>query len=360
VAPQVAVNDHICEHREPAVSEEFKFQPSADQLGVLGDATLTIKVAQAPLPEPDQGVAITAGPGNLVAIERAGVERKDFGNYLFGLVDAPMLETYKSPIEPYDSTRSLSLNPAHPVASALIGFVGSKLEEVRQKLVSREKEARKSEQARRLSREAEKIAEILNKDFESVRQRLQDIRSASSTRGPVTSAFGNSQTAGNEQGDWVEGMQVPGFVADTNPPRSGAGSGGRRPPKVSASGRPDPHGTAALDPAAGEERRARPRGGFRVAYRNLGKDELRSVYDPAALAILINLDHAVVAAALGDGNVEDAGFRRLSYEIAFSEYSLALGYEMAHQDPEIPADDLLYEVRSSLNRISVAAASLYR
>lgn len=84
------------------------------------------------------------------------------------------------------------------------------------------------------------------------------------------------------------------------------------------------------------------------------------MYDPAALAILINLDHPVVAAAIGEGNVEDPAFRRLSYEIAFSEYAMALGYEMARQDPAIPADDLLYEVRSSLNRISVAAASLYR
>jgi len=75
---------------------------------------------------------------------------------------------------------------------------------------------------------------------------------------------------------------------------------------------------------------------------------------------LINLDHPVVAAALGEAGVEDPTFKRLSYEIAFSEYALALGYEMAKQDPDIPADDLLYEVRSSLNRISVAAASLYR
>lgn len=97
-----------------------------------------------------------------------------------------------------------------------------------------------------------------------------------------------------------------------------------------------------------------------INYRQLGKDEQRSRYDPPALSILINLDHPVVAAALGDGSVEDTPFRRLSYEIAFSEYSLVLGYEMIQVDPNMPVDDLLYEVRSSLNRISVAAAELYR
>jgi hypothetical protein len=65
------------------------------------------------------------------------------------------------------------------------------------------------------------------------------------------------------------------------------------------------------------------------------------------------IDHPLVSAALGDGNVEDTTFRRLSYE-------MELGYEISKQDPNIPADDLLYEVRSTLNRISTAAVALYR
>ena len=97
-----------------------------------------------------------------------------------------------------------------------------------------------------------------------------------------------------------------------------------------------------------------------MEYRNLGRDEERSRYDSATLTILINLDHPVVAAALGDGRVEDPAFRRLSYEISFSEYAMGLGYEVFRQDPNIPADDLLYEVRSSLNRVATAAAHLYR
>src|SRR5439155_14272816 len=142
---------------------------------------------------------------------------------------------------------------------------------------------------------------------------------------------------------------------------AGTGRRGRKRLNITAAGIPDMQGKTALDPAGGtESERRKPRGGFRVDYRNLGKDELRSVYDPSALAILINLDHTVVSAALGDGRVDDPAFMRLSYEIAFSEYAMALGYEMARQDPDIPADDLLYEVRSSLNRISVAAAALYR
>jgi hypothetical protein len=78
------------------------------------------------------------------------------------------------------------------------------------------------------------------------------------------------------------------------------------------------------------------------------------------LAILINLDHPLVSAALGDGGTEDLAFRRLSYELAFTEYAMALGYEVSEQDPNIPADDLLFEVKSTLHRISTAAVDLYR
>ena len=49
-----------------------------------------------------------------------------------------------------------------------------------------------------------------------------------------------------------------------------------------------------------------------------------------------------------------------TYEIAFSEYAMGLGYELSQQDPNMPPDDLLYEVRSTLNRISTAAVALYR
>lgn len=116
-----------------------------------------------------------------------------------------------------------------------------------------------------------------------------------------------------------------------------------------------------MDPAGGDGgKRRRSQGGFRVEYKTLGTDAERSIYDPTTLTILINLEHPLVMAALGDGQVEDTTFRRLSYEIAFSEYAMGLGYELSQQDPNMPPDDLLYEVRSTLNRISSAAVALYR
>jgi hypothetical protein len=160
----------------------------------------------------------------------------------------------------------------------------------------------------------------------------------------------------------MAGTQRPGEVARTEPaPRGESTRGGRHAPDVRPRGVPDPSGDSAVDPVGGTGgKRKRSQSGFQVDYKNLGKDEDRSRYDSTAVTILINLDHPLVTAALGNGNVEDTTFRRLSYEIAFSEYAMALGYEISHQDPNIPADDLLYDIRATLNRLSKAAVALYR
>jgi hypothetical protein len=365
-SPDVAIDDHVCIYREPATSETLTFVPSQAQRNMLGDVTLTVKVSNAPLPPVEQGVSITAGPGNLVAIERAGVESKEFGNYLFGDIDVPNLERHPSPIEPYDSTRSLQLNPQHPVAAVLVGFIGSKLDEVRVGLVQRSREARKTEQARRLAAEADRIAHILNEDFRKISERLHEIRAASSRKGAAKSQVAASP-AGSEPDEWTIGIQKPGTLVKPQKKEPGESAAPptsrpeRPPPEVQPRGQPDPAGDNAVDPVSGDQgKRRRPQGGFRVEYKPLGVDAERSVYDPSTLTILINLDHPLVRAALGDGSVEDPAFRRLSYEIAFSEYAMGLGYELSQQDPNMPPDDLLYEVRSTLNRISVAAVALYR
>jgi hypothetical protein len=322
---------------------------------------MTVKVAAAPLPENEQGVAVTAGLGNLVAIETAGIERKEMGNYLFGEVDVPLLEAGSSTIEPYDPSRSLKLNLNHPVSLALVQFIGAHLDEVRRRQVAKLREAKKSEEARRLANLADKIAELLNEDFQEVAARLQAIRAVTARSGRAQGQAAPS-SAGAEPDGFVEGLKTPGDIQEE--PSEGYGDGAKRkrrnaPPNLPASGSPNADGNAALDPAGGTGKKRNPRGGFSVDYRNLGPNDNRSRYDDNSLTILINLDHAVLKNALKEGNIEDASFKRLSYEIAFSEYAIAFGYEKAKQDPDMPSDDLLFEVRSTLNRVSSRAAALY-
>jgi hypothetical protein len=220
-SPEVAVNAHVCEFREPQLARTVTFSPPSPLAALLGDVTLTVKVARAPLPELEQGIAVTAGPGNLVAVERAGVERKEFGNYLFGDIDVPRLESHSTSIQPYDASRSLQLNPMHPVAAALVGFIGSKLDEVRLGLVAEAREARKTEQARRLAAEASKLSQIINNDFQQVKQRLHDIRAASSVKGAASGTFGDASAGRSDPDSWVKGSKHPGNVEKTGKGREG-------------------------------------------------------------------------------------------------------------------------------------------
>jgi hypothetical protein len=85
--------------------------------------------------------------------------------------------------------------------------------------VRNSKEARKTEQARRLAMEADKIAQILNDDFRKISDRLHEIRAAESRKGAAQAKFGSQQTdQGND--DWVRGTKTPGFILKANPEKT--------------------------------------------------------------------------------------------------------------------------------------------
>jgi hypothetical protein len=357
--PIVAVNSHVCEYHAPPVRKTYSFTPNEKQAATLGDVNLVIDASTRPLRDWEQGVAVLAGPGNLVAIEKGGLEAKEFGNYLFGEIDVPALETFETPLQPFDPSRSLTLNPRHPVVAVLVGFLGSKLEQVRQELLGEERIAREEEEARRLARQADDLAELLNEDFKSQMQRLRDIRAATSRSGAAAAGAGGGAGGDAEPDLWVEGIDEPGTVDRPTDEGDGHGGAHRRPPSIPKLGHRDPDGDDVVSPAGGQGQRKRPRGGFSVDFRNLGEEEDRSLYDSPAMTIIINKDHPVVAAALKHDGIESISFRRLSYEIAFSEYAIALSYEMVNRDPAMPADDVLYDIRATLKRITRTAAPLY-
>ena len=51
---------------------------------------------------------------------------------------------------------------------------------------------------------------------------------------------------------------------------------------------------------------------------------------------------------------------RLSYEIALTTHALGLLRELLSNDPELSGDDVLFEVRDTLRRVTRRAAVLYR
>ncbi|MHB8398678.1 MAG: hypothetical protein ACYDCI_07060 [Candidatus Limnocylindrales bacterium] len=119
-------------------------------------------------------------------------------------------------------------------------------------------------------------------------------------------------------------------------------------------------GAGTGSPAGGDGERPRRRaGGFAIKYESVTPTEARSRYDEQARTIHINLDHPQIAAAKHEG-LESRGFRQLSYEVAFSEYALALPMEMARAQGAIfDAQDAIVEARLTLDRISRLGVAIY-
>ena len=91
----------------------------------------------------------------------------------------------------------------------------------------------------------------------------------------------------------------------------------------------------------------------------MGESSHRAEYRSDERTIYINLEHPQVAAARGHGSVEDPIFRRLAYEVAFSEYAIALAQELAKRDEYRDPTDPIFDIRETLNRVARKGASLY-
>jgi hypothetical protein len=96
-----------------------------------------------------------------------------------------------------------------------------------------------------------------------------------------------------------------------------------------------------------------------VEFRDMGEASHRAEYRSDERSIYINLEHPQVAAARGLGSVEDPIFRRLAYEVAFSEYAIALAQEFAKRDQYLDPTDPIFDIRETLNRVARKGATLY-
>lgn len=91
----------------------------------------------------------------------------------------------------------------------------------------------------------------------------------------------------------------------------------------------------------------------------MGAEESRAKYERDNRTIYINLDHAQIATAERRAGLEDPSFRRLAYEVAFTEYAIALASEMAATGYYLDIVDPITDIRATVNRLAVAGAALY-
>lgn len=355
----VFVNHHKCEFIEPPIAFERRYSTLGTAFEpILGDAQLVARVAKAPLEEELQGIAITSR-GVWHESTLASCERRPFANYVFGHFEVAALSSDKSSISPFDMSRSMRLNPRNETVAQIYAFVGMNVEQICRELEAQDRDRRRAEEAKKLAKEAEAIAEIINRDFANWRDQVRRVNAQISGQSDIF----HGTALGDDEEKIVAGSDFPVRVVSESggpgPLGTGGGdgmssaTGGTR--LVSDEVTPDASGTQSKT----KRRRSVNSGGFNVDFREMGAEEARARYERDNRTIYINLEHPQIATANRRADLQDPSFRRLAYEVAFAEYAIALASEMAGVGYYLDIVDPITDIRATLNRLAVAGARLY-
>ncbi len=280
--------------------------------------------------------------------------------YIFGAVDVPRLEEDASPVSPFDVSRSVQLNRSNDLVRELFAFVHESVEAVRRELVDAERRRKASEEARKLAAQADEIAKVINEDFEEYRKKVAKVRA----KAPGGSDLHRQEDGGGfQEDDLILGADIP---AREKSPTGGPGAtgdgggGGGEPRNLQPLLAPSENGEKKGKDAGGTGSKAKPRGGFQVKFEAAGVQSNRAKYVRDERTIYLNLDHPQMAAAKGTGPVDDPVFRRLAYEVAFSEYSISLAMELAQvAGYYVEPTDPIFDIGETLNRLARKGAHLY-
>ena len=255
----------------------------------------------------------------------------------------------------------MELNPSNALVQAIYAFIGENVERLRKELVEADKSRRRGEEARKLAEQGSKIAELLNDDFEQFRDKFKRVRAKG--RGSADILAGDTLSAGSEFLFPHEGDE-PAKESEVDVRVRGTG------PIIKPSDvvRPNTHlleadkiGNERGGAASGVKQKGSAHSGGFSVDKELGESSARAKYDSEVRTIYINLDHPQIAAArLSIGNdFEEPSFKRLTYEVAFSEYAIAIAQELANEGQYVDLTDPIVEIRETINRLARKAAQLY-
>ncbi|MGA9111218.1 MAG: ATP-binding protein [Smithella sp.] len=354
----VLVNSHECEFIEPPIADTKIFYPEGEIKNKIGNVKLIIKVAKAPLEEDMRGVSIFSN-GIWHETTMVGHEGREMSLYIFGEIDVPLLDNTNSPFPSYDLSRNMRLNPSNETVQALYAFLGIKIDEVRRELVKAEKARKQSEEAKKLNKQAEEIARVINEDFNEFRERIAKVKAKSATGFD----YGTTFSSASIDEKMIHGGEEPAKeVSPIGNPSSTEGhrSGGKEPrlldPQLEKASNDE---TTKGKKAGSIANRAGARGGFKVDFVPMGSDENRANYSREERTIYINIDHPQLAAAKGNSTIEEPTFKKLAYEVAFTEYSIALAAELNSNGDFIDIDEPIVNIRQTINRVARKAAHFY-
>lgn len=353
----VTINQHVCKFMEPPAVQVVTVNAPSEIEEHIGSPVLTIKIAPFSLDQDERGIDILS-EGIWHETTLGDISGKELSERIFGEVDVPILEQVDDPIAPFDNTRNNLLNRANPRVVILVGWISQEIEKVRQKLIQEERERRKTEQAKKLEQEAQRIADILNEDFKNLMIDLEVSRRISGKSKSKTDDISSSQGAilpggGSENSEWQQSGQP-----------HGSGHGGKNPPGEGDTPRDGPSlipGSSQGSPKEAKDSGSKRRSGlFSIEFVNSTSEYQRSKYKRDEHKILINLDHPQIAFALreGGGSQESRLFLSMVYEVAAVEYAQAIPFERIQQGEQVDAAEALFDVGYTIDRITRRFSSI--
>ncbi len=338
---RVTINGHVCKFKEPPFIKQFKRLPPAEVAKHIGDVSLNVKVSPVTLDDDTRGIDILSY-GIWHETTLAGIERKESANHIFGQIDVPILEDGEWPIPAFDNTRNNTLNRQNPVVVVLLGWLSKELEEIRSDFVRQAREERQSEIQAKLVKEAEKISDILNQDFAQ-----QEIELELAQRVSKRSGNRSVNEILNGEGELLpdsDDVQTP-RESDEHTARGNVSSSG------STVQRRNKQMKKKRTVRGGEKRQ---KAVFSIEFEHFTAEQNRSRYDGNTKTIFINLDHPQIANAFetGGNTTSSRQFREICYEVAAVEYAIALPYEKLEKDQLYHAEDALFDVRDTIDRVT--------
>jgi hypothetical protein len=252
------------------------------------------------------------------------------------------------------------------VVATLLGWLSSKLRQIVTDLDEGERSRKKTEEAKKLAKEAERLGHVLNQDFRELQRQLEKIKidqrrlpAGGQTQDTETLIGSPTHPDDPEAAILPGGGDIPTEFQQAGPPQ-GDGSRGTEgmPGDVP---RPGSGILPGEQPGTHHQKRSRnrPSSTFSIEFVNETAERVRAHYDRETRTIYVNLDHPQLVAARNiHPDIDSDGFRQVAYEVAFVEYALALMTEEAYRDENMDPQDVLYDVRNTVNRIAARIPEL--
>lgn len=324
VQHRVAVEGERVSYAPPDALEEHRFA-SPDRLTELagGPLELVVRVASRPLTAEENGIAVLCN-GFLNAMTLAGCEGKPEAQYVFGEIEAAVLDDDRSPVPAFLATRDLTLNPWHPTVVELLPWLRASIESVRRELVRRAGDRRRAVEQQELEQLGHDIGTLLNSIYRGERVRL--VKSAPRDATPQVE----------------EPEARPAVPAAARASRRDRGvARGPRPPHVPVELQPIVEPAA---PALGGS----AYGTFQVLFRHAGEASPRAFYRVEERGIVMNLDHPEAIASLRNGGPNSPFFAHYCYRTAMEEFTLAMVADLGYPD----APEIAREIRERSDKYS--------